>query len=84
MSYYVSTGSFRRRICAASPEAAAIELLGLEDGPFGTLIAVSGSDFDSIDSQFFHTKTLLDDIDLSFVQTNDCRIFSLVNFQEVF
>ena len=62
-----------------SHEEAAIDFLDTEDGPFGTLLSVSKHHEPTKEFKFFHTKTLLDDINL---QTSNQRTFSLVHFEE--
>ena len=81
--YLVISGIVEKMMSSDSHHEAAIDFLNTEDGPFGTLISVSNKTASNKDEDmFFHTKTLLSDIDLEFVETPDHKIFSLVHFQE--
>lgn len=62
MNYFVTTGSLEGVMYALSPEEAAVNFLGIEDGPFGVLVAVSEGCFNVVDAHFFHTKTLLKEL----------------------
>jgi hypothetical protein len=65
--YLVTSGDIEKVYQeSSSPEEAALLLLETEDGPFGDLICVSKHEEVTkrvLDAKFFHTKTLLQQIE---------------------
>jgi hypothetical protein len=63
--FFVTSGDIEKVYHEGSPEEAALLFLEAEDGPFGDLICVSEHEDEAkrfLDAKFFHTKTLLKEI----------------------
>lgn len=64
--YFVTSGDIEKMYHHDSPELAAKLFLETEDGPFGGLVCVSEHEDETLrvsGAKFFHTKTLLQQID---------------------